>query len=306
VSHALFKASLFLCAGAVIHTAHSIYLNEMGALKKYMPFTWVFMGIAALSLMGLPPLPGFWSKDAVLLSCLEAHHYPLLIGALATVVLTSFYTVRFLGLVFHGKASEHLRGMEKKGAHLGEGHWTMTLACGVLTAAILAAGFLGPKIEHFLRDGFAFNLVQKLQLPLKAAPASGALWSVPVLSVLCVLLGAVPAYFLYGRGKSFPEGLLRNSVFQGIHKFLWERWYLDRFYYWFFAGGVERLSRLVPRMAEDPLDLLVHRSLPRLVTQKANHALQALRTESRSNAVRVGYVLVFFVFFILALIWGPR
>jgi NADH-quinone oxidoreductase subunit L len=50
VSHGLFKASLFLCAGAVIHTAHSIYMHEMGALKKYMPFTWVFMGIAALSL----------------------------------------------------------------------------------------------------------------------------------------------------------------------------------------------------------------------------------------------------------------
>jgi NADH-quinone oxidoreductase subunit L len=306
VSHALFKASLFLCAGAVIHTAHSIYLNEMGALKKYMPFTWVFMGIAALSLMGLPPLPGFWSKDAVLLSCLEAHHYPLLIGALVTVILTSFYTVRFLGMVFHGKPSERIHKLEKKGVHLGEGHWTMILACGILTAAILAAGFFGPKMEHFLHDGFAFNLGQKLQLPMKAAPVSGSPLSIPVLSVICVLLGAVPAYFIYGRGKSYPASLLKNPLLQGMHKFFWERWYIDRFYYWFFVGGVEKLSRLVPKLAEDPLDNLLHRRLPLLVTQKANHALQALRTESRSNAIRVGYVLVFFVFFILALLWGPR
>jgi NADH:ubiquinone oxidoreductase subunit 5 (subunit L)/multisubunit Na+/H+ antiporter MnhA subunit len=121
-----------------------------------------------------------------------------------------------------------------------------------------------------------------------------------------VLLGAVPAYFIYVRGKSYPASLLKNPLLKGLHKFFWERWYLDRFYYWFFVGGVERLSRLAPKWVEDPLDKLLHRRLPLLVTQKANHALHILRTESRSNAIRVGYVLIFFIFFILALLWGPR
>jgi NADH:ubiquinone oxidoreductase subunit 5 (subunit L)/multisubunit Na+/H+ antiporter MnhA subunit len=141
---------------------------------------------------------------------------------------------------------------------------------------------------------------------MKAAPASGFPLSIPILSVVCVLLGAVPAYFIYGRGKSYPARLLKNPLFKGLHKFFWERWYLDRFYYWFFVGGVEKLSRLVPKLAENPLDQLLHRRLPLLVTQKANRALHTLRTESRSNAIRVGYVLIFFVFFILVLLWGPR
>jgi NADH-quinone oxidoreductase subunit L len=306
VSHGLFKASLFLCAGGVIHTAHSIYMHEMGSLRKYMPFTWVFMVIAALSLMGLPPLPGFWSKEMILLSCLEAHHYPFLIGALVTVVLTSFYTTRFIGMVFHGEASANIRNLEKKGAHLGEGHWTMTLSCLILTVAILALGFFGPKAGHFLREGFAFNLGEKLQLPVKAAPVSGVSSFLPLLSVVCVFLGAIPASLLYLRRKGNPASLLQNPLLKGLHKFFWERWYIDPFYYWFFVGGVQKVSMLVPKWAEDPLDRLLHRRLPLLVTQKTPHALHALRAESRNNAVRVGYVLIFFIFFVLALLWGAR
>jgi NADH-quinone oxidoreductase subunit L len=264
------------------------------------------MGIAGLSLMGVPPFPGFWAKEMVLVASLEAHHYPLVVGALVTVILTSFYTVRFLGLVFHGQPSENLGRLKKKGAHLGEGHWTMTWACGILTLGIVVLGVLGPKAGAFLFEEFAFILGQKLQLPLEAARPADAPASLLALSLLCVLLGAVPAYFFYGRGKGNPAGQLKNPLLKGLHRFFWERWYIDRFYYWLFVGGVVKLSRLVPKMAEDPLDHLLHRRLPRLVTHRANQALQALRTESRSNVVRVGYVLVFFVFFILALIWGPR
>lgn len=304
ISHALFKASLFLCAGAVIHTAHSIYMQEMGSLKKYMPYTWVFMLVAALSLMGLPPLPGFWSKDAVLASCWEAQLYPLLIGALLTVVFTSFYTTRFVGMVFHGKGSEHIDNLKRKGAHLGEGHWTMTLSYGILTIAIILLGLVGPQVEHFLRDGFAYNLGQKLHLPMRPLSSSLSPLSVPILSILCVLLGAAPAYFLYVSGKASPHGLLRNPLLRGFYKFFWERWYIDRFYYWFFVEGIIKLSRLVPKLAEDPWDKLLHQRLPHLVTQKANQALKYLRTETRENAFRVGYVLIFFIFFILILLWG--
>jgi NADH:ubiquinone oxidoreductase subunit 5 (subunit L)/multisubunit Na+/H+ antiporter MnhA subunit len=141
---------------------------------------------------------------------------------------------------------------------------------------------------------------------MKAVAPSGAPLFLPVLSVLCVLLGAIPAYFTYVRGKSYSVNLLKNPLLKGLHKFFWERWYIDRFYYWFFVGGVEKLSRLAPKLVEDPLDNLLHRRLPLLVTQRANHALHTLRAESRSNAIRVGYVLIFFIIFILALLWGPR
>ena len=96
VSHALFKACLFLCAGTVIHAAHSIYVTDMGGARAYLPLTWAFTLVAALSLMGLPPFPGFWSKDAVLLVAFDAS-LPLFVVALITATITAFYTVRFFG-----------------------------------------------------------------------------------------------------------------------------------------------------------------------------------------------------------------
>jgi len=306
VSHALFKASLFLCAGAVIHTAHSIYMQDMGSLRKVMPYTWFFMLIASLSLIGLPPFPGFWSKDAVLASCWEAHRYPLLIGALLTVVITSFYTTRFMGMVFHGKESQNMENVRRKGAHLGEGHPTMTFSCAVLTIGILLMGFIGPQVEHFLRNGFAYNLGQQLNLPIQQSNGPVSPLSVPLLSLLCVLIGAVPAYFFYISSRWNPQGLLQNPLLKGLYKFFWERWYIDRFYYWFFVGGILKLANLVPKLAEDPWDRLLHKKVPDLVTRRANHALQYLRTETRENTFRVAYVLIFFVFFIVALLWGTQ
>jgi NADH-quinone oxidoreductase subunit L len=168
-NHALFKACLFLCAGSVIHTAHSIYMNDMGAIKKFMPFTWIFMLIAALSLMGVPPFPGFWSKDAILASTLATNNYPLFALALITVVITAFYTTRFFGMTFHGRASKNMEKLKKKGAHLGEVHITMVVACGALAIVIFIFGLVGLPLEHFFGHGFEHTLIEKLHLPLEHA-----------------------------------------------------------------------------------------------------------------------------------------
>jgi NADH-quinone oxidoreductase subunit L len=303
VSHALFKASLFLCAGAVIHTAHSIYMQDMGSLRKYMPYTWFFMLVASLSLIGLPPLPGFWSKETVLDACWEAHQYFFFVAALVTVVFTSFYTTRFMGMIFHGEASEHVQELERKGAHLGEGHPAMVFSCAVLTLGILVMGFLGPWVEHFLLEGFAFNLGQKLQLPVRPVHNPLDRFAVPLWPLLAVILGAAPAYFLYLSRRADPQNFLRNPVLGAIRKFFWERWYIDRFYYWVFVEGILRLSGRVQKSAEDPLARLIHGKLPDLVTRRANHALRYLRTETRENAFRVGYVLFFFILSIALLLW---
>jgi NADH-quinone oxidoreductase subunit L len=305
VSHALFKASLFLCAGTVIHAAHSIYMQDMGGLKKYLPYTWFFTLIASLSLVGLPPLPGFWSKDSVVTSSWGAN-YGLLVGALLVVVLTSFYTTRLLGMVFHGKESGPLEEAKRHGSRPAEGSLAMTLACAILTVAILLMGLMGPKVEHFLHEGFGYNLERQLHLP--TLPSTHLLnpLTVPLLSVLCVLIGAVPAYFLYLSRAWNPQALLQNPLLKGLHQFFWERWYIDRFYYWLFVGGILKLSRLVPKWAEDPLDRLAHKRLPDLVTKKSHHVLQALRTDTRDNTFRVAYVLIFLILFILTVLWGTR
>lgn len=263
VSHALFKACLFLGAGSVIHTAHSIYMNDMGFLRKYMPFTWIFMFIAALSLMGVPPLPGFWSKDAILVSCLKARNYPLFFLSLITVVVTSFYTLRFIGIVFYGRESKNIEDLNQKGAHLTEPHPTMVGACGVLALMIIVLSILGLSLEHVLGEGFEYTL-EKLHLPVEHATGHSMLHLfVSLLSIIAVVIGTVPAYLLYISRKIDPKDMLKkHASMKVIHKFLWNRWYIDRFYYMFFVGGMTKLFTSVPQYIENPLDKLFHEIIP--------------------------------------------
>lgn len=303
VSHALFKALLFLCAGSVIHTANSIYMQDMGSLKKYMPYTRIFMLIAALSLIGVPPLPGFWSKDAVLASCLEAHNYPLFLLALITVIITSFYTVRFIGMVFYGPESRNIENLKQKGAHLGEGHHTMWVASGILAAMIIIIGILGPRVEHLLEHGFTHNLVKELQLPVEHNEQHSSHWAVPILSVICLLIGAVPAYLFYISHKIDTNRILENYLtLKALHKFFWERWYIDPFYYRFFVDGLIKFSNRVPEFIENPLDGLYHVKLPSLVTRRVYNALRYMRTETRELLYNVSYILIFFIFIFFLII----
>jgi len=264
LSHALFKACLFLCAGSVIHIAHSIYMDDMGCLRKYMPFTWIFMLVAALSLMGLPPLPGFWSKDAILISCIETRDYPLFFLALITVVLTAFYTTRFMGKVFHGRESENIQNLKRKGSHLGEVHRTMVVSCGLLASVIIALGILSQPLKHLIGKGFEYTLVEKLHLPIEPPDHSLHHFIVPLLSVLSLVIGAVPAYMLYISGKVDLKSMVeKHPLIRGLHKLFWNRWYLNHFYYILFSGMV-KLSASMPRLIEDPLNNLFHRLIPSL------------------------------------------
>ncbi|MBM4330859.1 MAG: NADH-quinone oxidoreductase subunit L [Deltaproteobacteria bacterium] len=329
VSHALFKACLFLCVGSVLHTVHSIYMPDMGSLRKYLPYTWVFMMVAALSLMGFPPLPGFWSKDAVLISTLKANG-PLFLMALVCVAITSFYTVRFMGMVFHGDESENVKNLKKKGAHLGEGSWTMWGSCGLLAVMIILMGVLGPRVENFLREGLEYSMVRPLHLPIKGEGHSGH-HIVPILSVLFVLIGAVPSYFLYVSRKLGPDKLLaKYPTLKGFHKFLWNRWHIEGFYNRFWVGGSIKLSGIVANriensldkayhtrlvngiiklggyvvwFIENPLDRFYHSELPDLVKKRVYNKIKPLQPYYGESPQNIGYILILLMLFILFLIF---
>jgi NADH-quinone oxidoreductase subunit L len=297
VSHALFKACLFLCAGTVIHTAHSIYMPDMGHLRKYNRLTWIFMTIAALSLAGVPPFPGFWSKDAVLLSVMDTS-LPLFILALITVVITSFYTVRFIGMVFYGPESDNIQHLKQKSAHLGDGSTSMLIACGVLAVMILVMGALGLKVEQFIELGFQENLIGKLGLPAPDAHDSTNHVLVIILADVCVILGAIPAFLIYFARKVQPTSVLDSfPILKVLHHFFWERWYIDSFYNRVFVNGFMGLSNWVVKF-ENGLDLIVHTGLPRLVTANIYDVVKHLRTETRVLSVNVTYILIAFIFFV--------
>ncbi|MGI0078696.1 MAG: NADH-quinone oxidoreductase subunit 5 family protein, partial [Nitrososphaerales archaeon] len=101
ISQALFKAGLFMCAGWLIHVTESKFMSDMGGLRKHMKITFVSMLIVALSLAGLPPFSGFWSKDSILGASLQAGGISIIFYVIGTVtaLMTAFYSIRLIGLI---------------------------------------------------------------------------------------------------------------------------------------------------------------------------------------------------------------
>ena len=310
VSHALFKACLFLCAGTVIHAVHSIYIQDMGAVRTYLPLTWLFALVAGLSLMGLPPFPGFWSKDAVLLVTLEASA-PLFALALVTVAITAFYTVRFLGLVFHGPESQNLSHVTQEGGHVDDGHVTMRVASGLLAIAIVVAGLAGPFLETTLHHGFEASLATEsaaaILVNTDVAEDSASHELVSILALLFLAAGAIPAYFLYVSRRASPQAVIdRSPALAWLHRFFWNRWSIDAFYRRVFVDGTMRLAAVVANDLEDHWDSLIHRRLPRLFTGTTQRLVQRLRTDTEELVYDVSYVLVLFVLFLAFLLLGTN
>ncbi|MGH7041104.1 MAG: NADH-quinone oxidoreductase subunit L, partial [Acetobacteraceae bacterium] len=157
LSHAFFKALLFLCAGAVIHAMSDEQdMRKMGGLWRKTPITYVTMWAGSLALGGIFPFSGYFSKDAILEAAFAAHsavgYYGYIMGV-AAAVLTAFYSWRLLLMTFHGKPRSDHHVME----HAHESPWVMTVPLMVLALGALCAGFLldgivlGPHWQAFWR-----------------------------------------------------------------------------------------------------------------------------------------------------------
>ena len=298
VSHALFKACLFLCAGTVIHAVHSFYLTDMGGLRAALPLTWGFMLVAALSLMGVPPLPGFWSKDAVLLATIDAS-LPLFGLALLTAAITAGYTVRFFALVFHGPKSPHASGAGHAGEEAADGAASMRWAAGALALALVVAGLGGPALEHVLHHAFeagGFHEALLLEGPLRLAAAESARHGlVPALSVVVVLAGAAMAWLVYGRRLIAAETLLEgHPAARRLHRFFWSRWGIDAALTRVFVDGTRRVAARVAGDWEAGLDEAVHRRWPGRLTERVQRVVHHLRADTEELLYNVSYVLILF------------
>ncbi|KYH37570.1 MAG: NADH-ubiquinone oxidoreductase subunit L (nuoL) [Candidatus Bathyarchaeota archaeon B23] len=266
VSHALFKAALFLCAGSVIHAVESIYIFDMGGLKKYMPITHGLMLVAFLSLSGIPPLSGFWSKDAVFLSCLLSSEAPLAVGlfilAALSAALTFLYSLRCLSRTFYGHESHHIEELEHHGHHIHEASPVMWVPYAILVTLVIGVGLLGliglvnphlspelfieEQMHHMLHHLHIHVHVEHVKPPLKLMAVSS--------SVAMLLLGGLPGWLFYLSRRADPWGLVsRSSLLRGIHSFLWNRWYMNPAYYAVFVDGLLTLKDRVQSGLELPL-----------------------------------------------------
>jgi NADH-quinone oxidoreductase subunit L len=266
MSHAMFKASLFMGAGALLHTVGSRFMTDMGGLRKNMQKTYIFMLLAGLSLAGAPLVTsGFWSKDAIFAAVLESgyvHTWPLFGMAVVVAVMTAFYTFRMIGMAFFGKKSKHLEEMEHRGHHLhevGANMWMPFAILAVATIAIGVVGFifqgqltqlLGGYLAHYFGIG---KEVQSGEIHIAPQGGSTFLGLNPIAAAAsfgAFAIGGILGYIFYIARKADPEIISRNIVTRAIWKFLYNRWYLNSALYWGAVIGPLAIYRIIWRYFE--------------------------------------------------------
>src|SRR5919107_283680 len=224
-NHAFFKALLFLCAGSIIYAMDSYNLFEMGGLRRRMPITFWTMIIAGLSLSGIFPFAGFWSKDAIVASAYEEHYYLLFGMALLTVFLTAFYIFRAIFLAFTGEPrTEPAREAE-------ESPGIMTGPMMILAFFAIVSGWVGIP-EGFgipVKDYFGEFLHPSEFAAANLDHAAHAFsFVLGGISVVVGLLGIGLAYTLYVARPELAGQLAAR--FSWLHTFLDKGWYFDALY----------------------------------------------------------------------------
>ena len=254
MSHAIFKACLFLAAGALIHAADSKYVSDMGGMRDKMKLTFAAVLIAVASLSGLPPFSGFYSKDAVLGAAWGAGQYGLFVVGALTAGMTAFYSFRMLGLVFFGDRSKHLADVEGAGHHVHEPSpimWVPYSILAVLTVLIgltASAGLAIPalNIDASLQAA-AQNYIVSLFPSASLSSPSGALEAVPAgLTLAVVAGGAGVSYLIYMLRRIPPSRIVgQTGPLHLVYIFLEKRWYINAVYYKVFVDAPLAASRWV-------------------------------------------------------------
>jgi NADH-quinone oxidoreductase subunit L len=271
MTHAFFKALLFLGAGSVIMAMHHDQdIRNMGGLRKYMPITWITSLIGSLALIGTPFFSGFYSKDSII-EAVELSNLPgagiAYFAVIAGVFVTAFYSFRMYFLVFHGKerfgkahhdhqgdhadeevSADHHHGLEP-GQKPHESPWVVTLPLVLLAIPSVVIGYF--TIEPLLFGNF-FKGAIYISLDHPGMTELANEYSGPVEKVLhalyeyplwLALSGVVSAWFFYMKRPDIPAAIQKR--FHLIYTLLDKKYYLDIFNDWFFAGGARGSSRFL-------------------------------------------------------------
>ncbi len=195
MTHAFFKALLFLGAGSVIHATHTQDLHEMGGLAKKMPWTAATWVLGALSLAGIPPLAGFWSKDEILLVAYHEHRYGFLVVAILTAMLTAFYMARATFLAFFAAP-----GPSSKNSHAHEAPWVMRGPLVALATLAVTAGLVGSPVTGFFFGRFMGEHAEgEMNVGLAAVAVAGALIAIAYAWAMYVKEAVEPDWYMKNR-----------------------------------------------------------------------------------------------------------
>jgi NADH-quinone oxidoreductase subunit L len=269
MTHAFFKACLFLGSGAVIHSMHLALhevhshddpqdMRNMGGLKKYMPLTFITFLLATIAIAGIPGFAGFFSKDEILaMAFANPLHGGLNLvlfgfGAIAAG-LTAFYMFRLVFMTFFGECRIKA-GAEK---HLHESPMVIVIPLIVLAALSVVGGYIGiPHVigealggipnylEHYLHPVFANAneyMAANAQHPKVVSHATE--WGLMALSVAIALVGIAVAAFLYLSNPSLPAKI--TAAFPGLHRAVYNKWYIDELYDFLIVNPCKSLGRFL-------------------------------------------------------------
>jgi NADH-quinone oxidoreductase subunit L len=219
ITHAFFKACLFLGSGSVIHALHHEQdMRRMGGLKKIMPITFITMLIATLAISGIPPFSGFFSKDEILMTAFH-NNKPLWVIASLASIMTAFYMFRLMYLTFY----KDFRGTDEQKNHLHESPSLITLPLIVLGILSLVGGLISLPgnswLNHYLAPIFKENHTEH--------HLGTTEYILMAVAVIGGLIGIAIAYSKFIKQNYSPKA---DFEIQGISKTIYNKYYVDEFY----------------------------------------------------------------------------
>jgi len=217
VTHAFYKALLFLSAGSVMHgLGGETDLKRMGALRRAMPFTAAMFGVGALAIAGVPPLSGYFAKDQILEVANRSGYLIAWLVALAGAFLSALYISRLMFLAFFGQ------DRTERAAH--ESPPVMTVPLALLAVGAVFGGVLGLSVTSGRLQGFLAPVLGELTEGAGGLPTA----VLSVISVLAALAGIAVGWLVYGSGR--VDWVALRVRFAGVHEFLAHGWYVDDVY----------------------------------------------------------------------------
>lgn len=215
MTHAFFKALLFLAAGSVIHAVHTQNIEEMGGLWKKLKFTAPLFLIGTLAISGVPLFSGFFSKDEILIAAWEGGHPVLFLLALAAAFMTAFYMFRLFFMVFTGEPRKPLKNVHESPS-------TMTFPMIVLGVLAIIAGYVQTPFNHNLGEWLVDG-----NEALGHGHVEGPFW-IMIAATVVSLAGIYLAYLIYYK-RSIERNWLSGSG-DTLHSILLNKYYIDEFY----------------------------------------------------------------------------
>ena len=248
MTHAFFKALLFLGSGSVIHAMSGQQdIRFMGGLKNKLKITYITFLIGCLAIAGIPPLSGFFSKDGILLSAFEHNKILYIIGVL-TAGLTAFYMFRLLFITFFGS----FRGTEEQRLHVHESPATMTIPLIILAVLSVIGGFVGVP-EVFVHGGEKLATFLSPVIPVSSHAEVSHSTEI-LLMVLATVVAVVAILIAWARYKTYKEE--QPTPFG---KILQNKWYVDEIYDNIFVRPINQLGVIANKYFErSGIDALVN------------------------------------------------